>query len=127
MVTVRGTYQTADGQPCSGWVAFTPDVVAADSAIPAVITQAAVAAELDDAGSFIVQVKASDDPGWAVRMPYIITVDVTGLSEGWMAYVDDSPDPVDITSLQPLAVAPDMSPWLTRAQADGLYAPLDTP
>jgi hypothetical protein len=107
MVTVTGTYHDAAGNPATGAVALTPDVSAVNAGH--IITQAPVLAVLDSDGSFTAQVVASDDPGWefadGVRMPYIVTEDVSGLRSGWMAYID-GPGPVDVSDLVPLSAAP---------------------
>lgn len=146
LVTVTGTYLLADGVPATGTVSFQPTVVAAYTADPAVITSNAVTVDLDDTGSFTVELLASDDPSWRAvddlgdpaDVPYEIREDITDARvRTFYAYIY-APGPVDITELVPVGYPPQFyipTPGPTGPQGEigpkgdsiGPYVQPDTP
>jgi hypothetical protein len=108
-VTVTGTYLDANGQPSRGQVSFVPFLSAAELTTPSIRTQDPVTVTLDLAGSFTVELLASNDPTWHTTdpVPYIVTESIDGLHGGWMTLIDH-PGPHDITNLVALGQVPDV-------------------
>ena len=66
MGTLVGTYTTPDGVPCRGQVTFALTARVPDRTAPVVVVNDPVSAVLDDTGSFTVDLRATDDPQFAV-------------------------------------------------------------
>jgi hypothetical protein len=107
MIRVYATYQFADGVPEEGRVTFRPylpGIVNGD-----IITEAIVTVELDDTGSFDVEVIDSADWQTTGSMPYLITEELIGLNRTWLAQL--SGPEVNLADLQPLTEPP-MVGWM---------------
>jgi hypothetical protein len=126
LVTVTGTFRSADDLPRAGRVTFMPLVPAAHSLAPAIVTRAFVSAELDEDGQFSLEVVASDDPEWGLDdatmadggMPYQVSLRVDGLRDSYACFVP-APGPHDLSDLVALDEAPDVVVKAGPAGKDG--------
>jgi hypothetical protein len=105
VVTLTGSYGTADTNPGSGYVDIVPMVTQANDKV--VIVQDPVTATLDGEGKISVELIPSDDDGWVSGpIPYIFREFIDGRVSQWMAYVNAA-GPYDISELVPLDESPD--------------------
>ena len=109
-VTVRGTFEAADGSPERGYLLLYPRFEATDETPSIVgVTGAQVRAVLDSTGSFSVAIRASDDEGWAIApdgsvVPYTVEKHFSA-GKSCSDYVFFfSEDPIDINAQTPWAV-----------------------
>lgn len=65
LITLTGTYETADGNPSKGTVKFIPSIANTNNTDKVLLTQATAEVELDDEGSFSVELPATDDAEWS--------------------------------------------------------------
>ena len=121
MVTVTGTFLKPDDTPCTGAVTFAVYMAASDTTPDdRVVTPAPVVVRLDDAGSFTVDLVASDDAGWQTDgpMPYTIGINVTGQrAYNYAAYINE-PGPYDIGDLVVLDWPPNVANVPSAATVD---------
>lgn len=94
LITVQGTYLKLDGTPDSGTVTFRSPVfdLAADDA--SIMSPGPLKADLDNTGSFSLQVPASNDPDWSPEgWTYTVHVKVTSGAYMFKVMVPfDAPD-----------------------------------
>lgn len=106
-VTVRGTFLNASGAPVTpGVVTFTPSVGLVDtsSVPPVVILNFPVIANLDAAGSFAVQLPATDDPDVAPSGFTYRVEEVVGVARASYSILLPAATPnVDLATVTPVA------------------------
>lgn len=100
--TVTGSYKNASGDPAQGRVTFTPTATIKDDS-NAIIISETIAADLDNAGSFSIELPVTDNPilypkGWG----YLVSVRLYGVKPtkfyALIPYGDGSPiDIIDVT------------------------------
>lgn len=113
-ITLRGTHTGVGGRPESGTVEIAAGVPAVDSTPSLVsVTRLPQVAVLDETGSWSLDVRPSDDPGWMIDglMPLKITLRLTsGTFQGEYIITEAAGPVVDFAALQPLAVGVDVTP-----------------
>ena len=113
MTTVVGTFTDPQNPsvPAEGQVWFSVAVTAVDSTpLPHFVTRTLVRADLDETGSFTVELVDSYDPGWLTEepMPYRVRIAVSGHYGEYSALIPASDDPVDLTGLLLLDQPPEV-------------------
>lgn len=106
--TVTGTYTNSSGSPAKGRVTFTPTstIVDDDSLI---ISTDTLTAQLNTAGSFSIELPATDNPRLSPRnWAYLVNVRLYGVkpSKYYIKIPYETGQPVDISDYTSLAVSP---------------------
>lgn len=128
-IAVTGTYQLADGTAVDGSVTFTPTATMRNGAGESETTVSAAVVAAIVGGVMTGSLAATDDTGTTpVGVTYRVEVRShrhPGLVEGpfWIEVPFDG-GAIDLDTVPALDVPPSAIPYLTRTEADGVYAPL---
>lgn len=124
-ITVTASYLTADGEPQTGLVTFTPSVIA--TVAGGILTATPVRIQLDETGSLSVVLAATDDPQWsAPGWTYTVTENFTRSQVRRYSVelpYDTLGATIDLATIVPVADPAAVSPYVLEADlfdADGL-------
>lgn len=123
LITVTRTYKTPAGYPARGTVRFTLISPMVNAGVTAVVR--AEEATLDRLGVLSISLYANTDPGTApAGTYYTVAEEITGQPARTysVAVPHNAGGTVDLGTLGTLAPAPAVVQYLTKAQADSLYA-----
>lgn len=104
LITLTGTYETAEGEPSVGTVKFIPSIANTDNVNKKLLTQATAEVTLDDTGAFSVELPASDDADWASPgWTYGVHEDIDGIRRHYnIELLEINAPTVDLSTIAPV-------------------------
>lgn len=127
-VSVTGNFQLADGSAVDGSVTFTPTMVMRNSDATTETTEPAPVVAAIVGGTMTASLAATDDADTTLTgVTYKVEVRShrhSGVLDTFWIEVPAGGGTIDLDTVERQFVAPTAAPYLTRAVADTLYAPL---
>jgi hypothetical protein len=127
-VTLEGTYVDLNGDPISGSIRFTPNVIVKDKDYNQILIKRGVTETLDAQGKFSTSLPATDDSDLT---PYPFAYQVEELFSGGRTFylvlpVSSSGTTQDIADLGEAGSASDAATYITIDEYNALYARYNT-